>query len=252
MVGISLQAKSLKVAPAPVSIGQELSLRTAISPMDIQKFETVSSNSYTVIKAIDDETNHDGTTSEFGRPPPFKVIRILLVDDLAINRKMVRKMLEAEPSLLGCAIYEAEDGTDAVAFIARSMVSPAVDLTTIEAATAAEVGLSIAVTGPIANAGLVTGYDRKNGNHTDAVIDVPQIDCIFMDSVMKVMHGPETVQILRRDLCFQGPIIGLTGNAMPKDVEVFMRSGLDGILIKPVKRADLLGALISAQVVPKS
>jgi hypothetical protein len=38
---------------------------------------------------------------------------------------------------------------------------------------------------------------------------------------------------------------------MPKDVEAFMRSGLDGILIKPVKRADLLGALISVGVVPR-
>jgi CheY-like chemotaxis protein len=163
---------------------------------------------------------------------------------------MVRKMLELEPNLHGCTIYEAEDGTDAVAFVARSMISTAADMTTVEASTAAEVGLSTRVIGSSTKVGADADFDSNNGDDTDAAI-MPQLDCIFMDSVMKLMHGPETVITLRRDLGYRGSIIGLTGNAMPKDVEAFMRSGLDGILIKPVKRADLLGALISVGVVPR-
>lgn len=75
--------------------------------------------------------------------------------------------------------------------------------------------------------------------------DAPTIDCVFMDSVMKDMHGPEAVRVLRSDLCFKGCIIGVTGNAMPEDVEAFQRSGLDMLLIKPLKKATLLNALVA-------
>jgi signal transduction histidine kinase len=41
-------------------------------------------------------------------------ISFLIVDDLAMNRKFLRKMLESEESLKGCSIREADDGTSAI------------------------------------------------------------------------------------------------------------------------------------------
>ncbi len=67
----------------------------------------------------------------------------------------------------------------------------------------------------------------------------------------KVMHGPETVQVLRNQLGYRGVIIGLTGNAMSEDVSSFKSSGLDEILFKPVKRQGLLDALRKTKVIPE-
>jgi CheY-like chemotaxis protein len=282
MVGVALQSKSSKVAPDVVSMSHELPITAELSSINICSSESATSEPHFIVKgsamksslrrqllaplntylstntvssstvgSFDEGSTSDRAFCDSDHSPPVKVIRILLVDDIAINRKMVRKMLEAEPSLRGCIIFEVEDGTDAVAFVARSMVSMAVDMTTKETASAAEVGLSVAASGTSRKVGVVADYSN-DGDVADAAIEFPQLDCIFMDSVMKLMHGPETVITLRRDLGYRGPIIGLTGNAMPEDIKVFMKSGLDEILIKPVKKAALLGALISAGVLPRS
>jgi len=80
--------------------------------------------------------------------------------------------------------------------------------------------------------------------------DKPPIDCIFMDSVMNQMHGPETVKHLRSKLGFSGKILGLTGNAMEDDVKHFQQTGLDLLLIKPLKKARLLEALAAQGLMP--
>jgi CheY-like chemotaxis protein len=82
--------------------------------------------------------------------------------------------------------------------------------------------------------------------------DKPPIDCIFMDSVMKEMHGPETVEHLRRKLKYTGKILGLTGNAMEDDVKHFKEAGLDVLLTKPLKTAALLEALAAQGLIPTS
>jgi CheY-like chemotaxis protein len=76
------------------------------------------------------------------------------------------------------------------------------------------------------------------------------IDCIFMDSVMNQMHGPETVKHLRSKLRFTGKILGLTGNAMEDDVKHFNEAGLDFLLLKPLKKAALLEALAAQGLIP--
>jgi CheY-like chemotaxis protein len=83
-----------------------------------------------------------------------------------------------------------------------------------------------------------------------SALDKPPIDCIFMDSVMNQMHGPETVKHLRSKLGFTGKILGLTGNAMEDDVKHFKEAGLDLLLIKPLKKAALLEALLVTGLIP--
>jgi CheY-like chemotaxis protein len=126
-------------------------------------------------------------------------IFFMIVDDLAMNRKILRRMLENEPSLQGSSIQEADDGSTALeALIARSC---------------------------------------SNENR-----------CIFMDSVMTIMHGPETVRNLRMN-GFEGAIIGVTGNAMQQDIDSFMSSGLDWLVLKPLKRDVLMSSLAAVGLI---
>jgi CheY-like chemotaxis protein len=123
----------------------------------------------------------------------------IIVDDLAMNRKILRRMLESEPSLKGSSIQEADDGSTALGAI---------------------------------NA-------RYNSNENC---------CIFMDSVMTIMHGPETVRNLRSN-GFEGAIIGVTGNAMQQDIDSFMSSGLDRLVLKPLKRDVLMSSLVAVGLI---
>ena len=52
------------------------------------------------------------------------------------------------------------------------------------------------------------------------------------------MDGPTSVQEIRK-LGYNGPIIGVTGQAMQNDIDAFKKCGVDQILIKPVT-SDLL------------
>jgi len=58
-------------------------------------------------------------------------------------------------------------------------------------------------------------------------------DIIFMDHMMPGMDGIETTKILRES-GYQGTIIALTANAVTGQVEVFMKSGFDGFVSKPI------------------
>jgi len=58
-------------------------------------------------------------------------------------------------------------------------------------------------------------------------------DIIFMDNIMILMNGPVAVRRMR-SLGYQGPVIDVTGNIMPQDVQEFLDCGADKILKKPV------------------
>ena len=58
-------------------------------------------------------------------------------------------------------------------------------------------------------------------------------DIIFMDHFMPKMDGMETVKIIR-NLGYDRPIIALTANALAGQAEVFLNSGFDGFISKPI------------------
>mmetsp|Transcript_2763 Transcript_2763/g.4166 ORF Transcript_2763/g.4166 Transcript_2763/m.4166 type:complete len:892 (+) Transcript_2763:64-2739(+) len=60
------------------------------------------------------------------------------------------------------------------------------------------------------------------------------IDLILMDYIMPRMSGPEATRIIRTSLHYNGHIIGLTGNVMPSDVDIFLAAGASQILPKPL------------------
>eukprot|EP01036_Dinobryon_divergens_P039972 gene39972-biopygen31869 len=62
---------------------------------------------------------------------------------------------------------------------------------------------------------------------------------VLMDYQMPVMDGPTSAKNMRA-IGFNGVILGVTGNALPADIEYFMSHGVNGVLIKPIVDPDLI------------
>lgn len=60
------------------------------------------------------------------------------------------------------------------------------------------------------------------------------IDIITMDFQMPEMDGPTATKEIRK-LGFTGLILGVTGNALPDDVALFIKKGANEVLMKPLK-----------------
>ena len=67
-------------------------------------------------------------------------------------------------------------------------------------------------------------------------------DLVLSDYTMPNMDGPESVAGMR-EAGYTGPIFGVTGNQMPKDVDFFLMKGADRILAKPLKVGELSKAI---------
>ena len=64
-------------------------------------------------------------------------------------------------------------------------------------------------------------------------------DIILMDFIMPVMDGPTASKAIR-DIGYKGIIIGVTGNALPADIDTFLSHGADRVLTKPFRLEILL------------
>ena len=69
------------------------------------------------------------------------------------------------------------------------------------------------------------------------------INFVLMDYVMIRMNGPEAVQKMRVDLGYRGVVIGITGNALPEDLDTFRDHGANMVLTKPLTNAKLMDAI---------
>jgi CheY-like chemotaxis protein len=75
-----------------------------------------------------------------------------------------------------------------------------------------------------------------NGVKALTELKANQFDLVLMDMVMPEMDGIEATQRLRQEL--QGdaantPVLGLTANVNPNDLERFAKAGVDDTLLKP-------------------
>ncbi|GJM43827.1 MAG: hypothetical protein DHS20C21_06690 [Gemmatimonadota bacterium] len=64
------------------------------------------------------------------------------------------------------------------------------------------------------------------------------VDLILMDLQMPDLDGWDAVTQLR-DAGWPGPIVALTGNALPEERKRCLASGFDGFMTKPIRRAEL-------------
>jgi len=85
----------------------------------------------------------------------------------------------------------------------------------------------------------------NNGSEALSAITEKCPDCILMDCQMPVMDGYEATRRIRKNIKYRNlPIIALTANALASEREKCRLAGMDGYVVKPVKTADLLAAVI--------
>ncbi|MGN0650768.1 MAG: response regulator [Oscillospiraceae bacterium] len=79
-----------------------------------------------------------------------------------------------------------------------------------------------------------------NGVEALALINKNKYDLIFLDHMMPVMDGMETLKTIKKqNLCPNVPIIVITANALPGEKEVYLNAGFDEYLSKPVTSKQL-------------
>ena len=142
---------------------------------------------------------------------PFAGLHALVVEDSKVARTMLVKLLKS----LKCTTDEAEDGAVAV-----KMVSAVINH---EADHRNE------------NTEMHNIFDKTDALHA---LKPPMYDFILCDSVMPVMDGPTAAQNIRA-MGYDKPIIGVTGNTLPEQIQDFIAHGADEIVTKPVKLAVL-------------
>jgi CheY-like chemotaxis protein len=71
---------------------------------------------------------------------------------------------------------------------------------------------------------------------------VKSYDAILMDYEMPILNGPLAAQKLR-EMKFDLPIIGLTGNVLPEDREYYLSQGANLVLTKPLQVQQLIDYL---------
>ncbi|MGN0435901.1 MAG: response regulator [Wujia sp.] len=74
-----------------------------------------------------------------------------------------------------------------------------------------------------------------NGEEALKLIEQKQYHIIFLDHMMPVMDGMETIkQIKERGLCKGVPIIAFTANAIAGEKDIYIEAGFDDYLTKPI------------------
>ncbi|MBF0257261.1 MAG: response regulator [Desulfamplus sp.] len=90
----------------------------------------------------------------------------------------------------------------------------------------------------------------KNGEDAFNQFVSSQFDIILMDGQMPVMTGLESARKIREYEQERGadriPIIALTAHAMKEDRDMFIESGMDDYITKPIDRHKLLNAILGS------
>ncbi len=83
--------------------------------------------------------------------------------------------------------------------------------------------------------GIRTG-SAANGQQALECLEQEQFDGILMDVHMPVMDGLEATRIIRRNAQYQSlPIIALTADALASDREDILATGMNDVIVKPIK-----------------
>jgi len=63
--------------------------------------------------------------------------------------------------------------------------------------------------------------------------DITTFDIVMMDQNMPRMDGPTAAKEMRA-MGYKGLVIGVTGNGLKSDVDLYLTSGADRVLSKPI------------------
>ena len=85
-----------------------------------------------------------------------------------------------------------------------------------------------------------------DGREALRVLGTAEIDLVLLDISMPGMSGMEVCQNIRANRTLANlPVIAYTAHAQPEDRRNFIASGFNEVLIKPINRATLAGAVDS-------
>jgi CheY-like chemotaxis protein len=152
-----------------------------------------------------------------------KTLHVLVVEDNLVNQKVLAKQLRN----LGCIVSVANHGAEALDFLktTRHWASPGPPTTPTHAT-------HVPVTEP-----------------TDPFDSLPaELSLILMDWEMPVMNGLTAVARIRElermgRLAWHIPVIGVTANVRPQQIEKAMEAGMDDVVSKPFRVAELMGRM---------
>ena len=83
-------------------------------------------------------------------------------------------------------------------------------------------------------------FEAVNGQQALDQLAQTSVDLVLMDMVMPVMDGIEATRRLRQDGRWrQLPVMGLTANVNPVDLDAFRQAGLSTVMLKPFESAQL-------------
>ena len=93
----------------------------------------------------------------------------------------------------------------------------------------------------------ISMFSARDGNHGVDLARAHRPDVILMDINLPGITGIEAMNILRKDhATMHIPIIALSANAMPQDIEKGQEAGFFSYLTKPIKINELMNALNNA------
>jgi len=149
-----------------------------------------------------------------------KIRRVLVVDDVASNRKMVIRLLQRS----GVEVCEqAGDGQEAVNTFLAARQAAFVEATQLHLQSLEAQRL----------VGLVSSTVPK-----PCLVTTDPFDAVLMDFEMPVLNGPGATRKLRELGCTV-PIVGISGNVLPADVQLFVEHGANAVLPKPLNFMEL-------------
>ena len=159
----------------------------------------------------------------------MKDLSIMVVDDSAVNRRMLIRLLQR--SSIGGRIEEAVNGAD---FLEKMGVR--IDMDDMSSKPPAQKGKTRksanSFDSEFSNVMSFSSPCDKDCNGRDAG-KIAHYDVCIMDNNMPIMDGDEAVIRIRR-LGYMGLIVGLTGNGTDDDLERFRCAGADFVLVKPM------------------
>ena len=150
-----------------------------------------------------------------------EVLRALVVEDSAVNRKLLVMMIEK----MGLTVDSAEDGQYALDLITNH-IKDQQHTTTLTLNT------------PPAS----TSTPRSQPPSAVSV----QYDVIFMDDHMPRCTGVECVAQLRA-LGVSIPIFGITANALLEDQQRFVKAGVTAVVTKPMQKKQLVDMIATVR-----
>jgi CheY-like chemotaxis protein len=157
-------------------------------------------------------------------------MHVLVVEDNLVNQRVLAKQLRN----LGCIVSVANHGREAVDFMERTVHWNRAP--TNSHPTSRRSSYHIPCTEP------------PPFSHSDEHEVAIELDVVLMDWEMPIMNGLEAVtqiRVLEQRGVMTGrlPVIGVTANVRQQQIQTAMEAGMDDVVGKPFRVAELLGRM---------